>query len=148
MLEFIFYYHLTKKFKNQIFYLKIKFIPELFDFWMKSRSSTSWKSWLFLSLGGHLIFLWKLIKIIDFPSEFCLADISSELTRNALIAYYSIQKGEFCLLDQKIGGIYLFLITRDRIFEKVPWITLKLIFNERENVLIEFWRELQIQNLI
>ena len=78
----LFFHHFTKKFWNKILYLKIRFLLELFVFWMKFSPSSSWKSWFFLSLWVHLIFLWKLIKIIDFQFGFCLTDIPSELTRN------------------------------------------------------------------
>ena len=48
------------------------------------------------------------------------------LPKIPLIAYHLIQKGKFYLLDQKIKSLYPFLITRDRILEKVSRITSKL----------------------
>ena len=44
-----------------------------------------------------------------------------------LIAYHSIQKENFYLIDQKIKSLYPFLLTRDVIFEKGRCIASKLL---------------------
>ena len=82
---------------------------------------------IFWSLLGNKILFWKLIKKFLFQPVFLFwLVLSHSLPKISLVAYHSIQKEKFYLLGQKIKSPYLFLITFDRIFEKVPCIASKL----------------------
>ena len=71
---------------------------------------------IFLSLQGNKIFFWKLIKKTLFQPIFNF-DLYSLITcqKISLLAYHSIHKEKFYLLDQKIKSSYPFLITRGKI---------------------------------
>ena len=84
--------------------------------------------------------------------------MSHDLPEIPLIVYHLIQKEKLYLFGQKIKSPYPFLTNLYGIFEKLLDITEKLwnknqfiktqLFPmKRENVLIEFWMQLQIQNI-